>query len=90
MPRFQWSDKVQHFIAYAVLTAPLAIAFGRRRIVWAIAAAGIYGGMLEFAQGWLTDNRVPSVLDALANVAGAGTGALIAIVCLRVLRFTSA
>lgn len=82
-PRFQWSDKVQHFIAYMALTAPLTIAAGRRRVWLAITASGLYGVALEFAQGALTDNRVPSILDAIANVAGAATGAAIAVICIR-------
>ena len=90
MPRFQWSDKVQHFIAYAVLTLPLVIAFGRRRIVWAILLTASYGVLLEFAQGWLTDNRVPSLLDAMANLAGGCAGALLALVCFRVMRYSKA
>ena len=88
VPRFQWSDKVNHFLAYTVMTAPLAIAFGRGRLVWAIAAATLYGVFMEFAQGWLTDTRVPSALDALANLAGACTGTAIAALCLRVMRFS--
>ena len=90
VPRFQWSDKIQHFIAYAVLAAPLAIAFGRGRIVWAITASGVYGVALEFAQGWLTDNRIASAQDVFANFAGVFTGVGLALVYLRVMRFAKA
>ncbi len=89
-PRFQWSDKVHHFVAYTALTAPLAAALGRGRLFWAIVAAGLYGLMLEFAQGWLTESRVPSVLDAAANWAGACAGVAIAIVYMRVMRIRRA
>ena len=90
VPRFKLSDKLLHFIAYAALTAPLVIAFGRKRVVWAIALAGIYGVFLEFAQGWMTDTRVPSLLDAFANLAGAFTGAAIAIFLVRMMGFAKA
>lgn len=84
-PHFQWSDKIQHFIAYTALTVPLALYLGRGRFIWAILVAGFYGVLLEFGQGWLTDNRVPSALDAIANLAGACAGVCIAIGCMRVL-----
>ena len=89
-PHFQWSDKVQHFIAYTALTLPLALFLGRGRFIWAILAAGFYGVLLEFAQGWLTDDRIPSALDAIANLLGACAGVCIAIICLRVLRVSRA
>ena len=89
-PRFQLWDKLQHFIAYTALTVPLALSLGRGRFVWAVLGAGFYGVLLEFAQGWLTDTRVPSALDALANLAGACAGVALAVICLRVLRVSKA
>lgn len=89
-PRLQWSDKVQHFIAYAALTGPLAIAFGRKRFVWAVVVATAYGLLMEFAQGWMTADRVPSLLDTLANIAGAIAGAGLAELSIRIFRIARA
>lgn len=75
LPRFQWSDKVQHFIAYVALSGPLLIAMGRRRLWSVIALAAVFGVALEIAQGAMGLGRTFSLLDAVANTLGAVTGA---------------
>ena len=72
------SDKLEHFAAYAVLSAGAVQLFAR----WsALLGAGIglvlLGIGMEYAQGAFTDYRVLDARDALANtigvIAGLGT-----------------
>lgn len=77
-------DKLNHFIAYVGLAAPLALALHPRRWVWAFLAAGAYGIALEFAQALGEAGRQASTLDAVANFLGALLGAgLIRVVAIR-------
>ena len=78
LPSVKWSDKINHLIAYLGLSVPLLIALGRQRWWLAIGLAAAYGGVMEFAQGALTEYRTPDVVDALANTLGACIGAAIA------------
>lgn len=74
-PAPKWWDKLNHFIAYAGLAAPLALALHPRRWVWALLAAGAYGIALEFAQAFGEAARQGSAFDAVANFLGALLGA---------------
>jgi len=74
LPKVRWTDKISHFIAYASLSVPLAIAMGRERWLTAIALATAYGAFMELAQGTLTDNRDADLIDAIANALGACAG----------------
>ena len=76
---FSGFDKVEHFLAYAVLSAYAVMLFARVR-TQALVAAGLIalGVGLEFAQGALTDSRMADSADALANALGALAGLLIA------------
>lgn len=63
-------DKVQHFAAYATLTALGFAAAGRRS--WPLlAGVAALGAGVEVLQALLPTGRTGSVLDALANTAGA-------------------
>ncbi|HEY0661332.1 MAG TPA: VanZ family protein [Lysobacter sp.] len=75
MPVPQGTDKVEHFLAYAVLSAYAAMLFVRRR-TQAIVAVGLVGlGVgLEVAQATLTDSRMADSADALANTMGVLAG----------------
>lgn len=79
----QWSDKAEHFIAYFALCSSLIIARGRYRFWAAIAAAIMYGIMMEFAQGALAFGRTPSLYDAIANAIGACVGGISALCLLK-------
>ncbi len=68
------SDKLYHFIAFAVLVLPLGWAYPRYVFAIVIAAA-IYGGLIEVIQPHF--GRGAELLDALAGGAGALAGALI-------------
>ncbi|QDH68876.1 VanZ family protein [Marilutibacter alkalisoli] len=72
---FENVDKIEHFLAYAVLAAGAVMLFQRRGMHAALAIALIGLGVgLEFAQGALTAARTASVADALANLLGVLAG----------------
>lgn len=72
---FEGIDKLEHFLAYAVLAAGAAMLFARRGWQVALALALIALGIgLECAQGALTDSRQADPLDALANGLGVLAG----------------
>ncbi len=76
---FDGVDKLEHFLAYALLSAYAVMLFARVR-AQALAAAGLIalGVALEFAQGALTDSRQADSADALANALGALAGLMLA------------
>jgi VanZ family protein len=73
---FGW-DKVQHAGAYGVFTLFAGWAFGsfaldlKRRWQLAVAAAVIFGGLLEIVQGMFTRTRTAEWGDLLADLIGA-------------------
>lgn len=68
-------DKVEHFLAYALLSASAVQVFATRRACMAIAALLVALGVgLEFAQGTLTTTRMADPHDALANTLGVLAG----------------
>lgn len=74
---FDGVDKLEHFLAYAVLAAGAVMLFARRGVQWLLALALVALGIgLEFAQGAMTASRHADGMDALANALGvlAGTG----------------
>jgi VanZ family protein len=71
---------VGHFVSYAALAFCAQMALLRRNLFMVCAittVAAICGGLLEAYQSTLT-GREASILDALANLLGAGGGALVA------------
>ncbi|MEL1263247.1 VanZ family protein [Pseudoxanthomonas putridarboris] len=68
-------DKVEHFLAYALLSASAMQLFVARRacIVMALLLV-VLGVALEFAQGALTTTRMADPRDALANTLGVIAG----------------
>lgn len=69
-------DKLDHALAYALLTVILILAL--RRCAFAVAAllSMAIGIGLEFGQAWLTETRSFSQFDAYANGFGAALGAV--------------
>jgi VanZ family protein len=73
-------DKIAHFGAFAVLAllvihALLAWDLGRRRAAWlAVAISIAYGALDELHQAFVP-GRVPSLLDLVADAAGAAVAA---------------
>jgi VanZ family protein len=78
-PAFDGVDKVEHFLAYLLLSAWAVMLFAHRR-AQALVVAGLIGlGIgLEFAQGALTVSRQADSADALANALGALAGLMLA------------
>ena len=68
-------DKVEHFLAYALLSASAMQLFARRGGCVVIALLLVAMGVgLEFAQGALTTTRMADPRDALANTVGVLAG----------------
>ncbi len=68
-------DKVEHFLAYGLLSASAMQVFARRRGCLLVAVLLVALGIgLEFAQGALTTTRMADPRDALANTLGVLTG----------------
>jgi VanZ family protein len=63
-------DKVEHFAAYAGLTLLGFLTWGRASAML-VAGVLLFGVGVEIAQALLPTGRTGSVLDALANTAGA-------------------
>ncbi len=77
-------DKVEHFLAYALLSAAAVQLFATRRACFVVAVLLIALGIgLEFAQGLLTTTRMGDPRDALANTLGVLGGLLTAFTPLR-------
>lgn len=73
LPQVTLSDKVEHFIAYALLAALGAKAFPGRP--WLLAGALAANGVgVEFLQQAMGLGRQGEVLDALANTLGIAAG----------------
>ena len=69
------SDKIGHFLAYGTLSAWAVMIFQGKTSWWKSAAALICLGIaMEFAQGYLTSNRMMDWHDAVANTMGVGLG----------------
>lgn len=76
---FDHADKLEHFLAYALLSAYAVMLFACVRTQALAAAALIALGVgLEVAQGALTDSRQADSADALANALGALAGLMLA------------
>ncbi len=76
---FSFSDKVKHFAAYTALSLSLAfvISFGKfwKTAAYVVIFSSLYGGIIEFLQGFT--GRSPELLDLLSDTAGAIAGTLI-------------
>ena len=67
-------DKWNHFIAYLVLSLNWCLIKNKRTFFFlGLLLCGCYGLSLEYLQGFVP-GRVPSWLDALANLGGVVTG----------------
>lgn len=75
-PAPQISDKIRHFVAYATLAVPVAVWFGPRRLMAAMAVTALYGAGLEATQALAGIGREGSLADAAANALGAVIGVL--------------
>lgn len=70
------SDKIEHLLAYFVLSASAVQLFRRGRpLLWAAVGLVALGIAIEVAQGALTVTRAADPWDALANTTGVLAGA---------------
>jgi VanZ family protein len=73
-------DKVEHFLAYGLLSVWAVWLFATRRAHWQAALALVLLGVaMEFAQGAFTSDRMMDPRDALADALGVGVGQLLAL-----------
>ena len=80
----QNSDKLEHLLAYFILSASAVQLFGSRRaLCWAALGLVALGVGIEWAQGALTSTRMADPMDALANSCGVLIGMLTALTPLR-------
>lgn len=71
----QGGDKVEHFLAYALLAAGAVQLYAKRLALFsACVCLALLGMGLEYAQGALTTTRVMDGHDALANTLGVLAG----------------
>lgn len=71
------SDKVEHFVAYLLLSIWFAGIYLRTRY-WIIGLSlGVMGVMIEFAQGAMHYGRHADMLDVIANCSGVLAGLLL-------------
>lgn len=66
---FEAGDKVQHMLAFAVLSVLAAAAFPRRRLLELFAAMALLGGLIEVLQMIPALHRDAEVLDWVADCA---------------------
>ena len=71
-------DKVQHSIAYFILSISWLFAFAKKRNkITIVAACILFGILIEILQQTLTNYRTGDYLDVIANSAGVLLGLLI-------------
>ena len=72
-------DKWNHFIAYLVLSLNWCLIKNKRTFFFlGLLLCGCYGLSLEYLQGFVP-SRVPSLLDASANIGGVVTGFILCV-----------
>ncbi|KAF1685187.1 hypothetical protein B1992_13060 [Pseudoxanthomonas broegbernensis] len=80
LPLPRHGDKLEHLLAYALLSAAaVQVLAGRWRLLVAGAGLALLGMALEWAQGALTVTRQADMADAVANALGVGLGLLTAL-----------
>ena len=68
-----WGDKVEHGLAYGLLSILLKLAFSQHSFVKNWTLATLYGGLIEIGQ-FFAPGRHPDFMDVLANGIGAALG----------------
>lgn len=81
-PMLGGNDKLQHFAAFAALAFPISLA-RPKTAPYMVAAALLYGGIIEVAQPFVGRDR--SLADLMADVTGAALGAGAAVLLNRLL-----
>lgn len=76
LPVVPGSDKTHHFIAYALLVFPAALA-NVKHLKWLVLLFILWSGAIELIQPYV--NRYGEWLDLLANITGIGLGIFLAL-----------
>ena len=76
LPTQNLNDKLNHFIAYSILSFGAVVGRHSMALVWVVALVIGYGLVLEILQGVMPFGRSASWLDALANTGGVVIGTL--------------
>ncbi|SFR86043.1 VanZ like family protein [Stenotrophomonas maltophilia] len=77
-------DKVEHFLAYFILSGSAVQLFRQGRpLLWVGLGLVLMGIGIEFAQGALTRDRMADPMDAVANTVGVLAGMGLALTPLR-------
>lgn len=80
LPAQSFNDKLNHFIAYGVLSFGAVVGRHRLALVWVIGLVIGYGLALEVLQGIMPFGRSASWLDAFANTGGVLIGSVCGLV----------
>jgi len=83
LPPVPGSDKTHHFVAYAALVFPAALAHAKH-LKWLILGFFLWSGAIELIQPYV--NRYGEWLDLLANSTGLVIGLLMAILLRRLFK----
>lgn len=77
-PLGPWTDKIYHFVAFAILVMPTAIIY-KRALFWVVPAALVFGASIEIIQPYVgrQGEFADFVGDALGALFGAAAGLLI-------------
>lgn len=86
LPAAAGSDKAHHFIAYASLILPIALA-QHKRLLWFFMGFALYSGVIELIQPYV--NRYGEWLDMAANTIGLLVGILLAKAFLLISQYVS-
>ncbi|WP_413658808.1 VanZ family protein [Maricaulis sp. D1M11] len=73
-PRIFGSDKVEHFLAFLVLTVLIRLGWPRRSLILLSIIVLSYGALIELVQGMDWVGRTSSVADFIADGAGVAAG----------------
>lgn len=76
-PGLPYVDKVMHFLAYGLIAGLIFLGWPSLKLWRVVLIATIFGICVEMAQGMTNLGRTPSILDAVANFAGALTSCFI-------------
>lgn len=83
LPAQNLNDKLNHFIAYGVLSFLALLGRHKVSLMWVIVAAIGYGVALEVLQGAMPYGRSASWLDAIANTGGVLGGVIFGLLAVR-------
>ena len=68
-PEFEVSDKLQHIVAFFVLTALAVLSYGNARPLAVFVSMAAFGAFIEIVQGRVSVHRDADVKDWLADMA---------------------